>query len=221
MGGRDHRDIARRMLRKRQRMSERDQVVRALDLLHHLCQLSLPSDQAFRALTEITPTEARPTLHSWQESLALLGSYGLSQEKIVIQPDLARERDYYSGMVFEIHASDGRHMGGGGRYDELLVFMGAPDPVPAVGFACWLEDLDAAWTAAPGGASWSVLLDGSNSLAATRLARLLRSEGLSAELGNALQADSLVTDPDGRIRWRGQDFRLDEATELLEALRSA
>ena len=221
MGGRDHRDIARRMLRKRQRMSERDQVVRALDLLHHLCQLSLPSDQAFRALTEITPTEARPTLHSWQESLALLGSYGLSQEKIVIQPDLARERDYYSGMVFEIHASDGRHMGGGGRYDELLVFMGAPDPVPAVGFACWLEDLDAAWTAAPGGASWSVLLDGSNSLAATRLARLLRSEGLSAELGNALQADSLVTDPDGRIRWRGQDFSLDEATELLEALRSA
>ena len=219
MGGRDHRDIARRMLRKRQRMSERDQVVRALDLLHRLCQLSLPSDQAFTALSEITPEKARPILHSWQESLALLGNFGLSLEKIVIQPDLARDRDYYSGMVFEIHSADGQHLGGGGRYDELLVFMGAADPVPAVGFACWLEGLDADRPATPAFDSWSILLDGSNSFAATRLARVLRSEGLPAELGNELQADSLVTDADGRIRWRGQDFSLDEPTGLLEALR--
>ncbi|MCY3720016.1 MAG: ATP phosphoribosyltransferase regulatory subunit [Anaerolineaceae bacterium] len=221
MGGRDHRDIARRMLRKRQRMSERDQVVRALDLLHRLCQLSLPSDQAFTALNEITPEEARPILHSWQESLALLGSYGLSLEKIVIQPDLARDRDYYSGMVFEIHGADGQHLGGGGRYDELLVFMGAPDPVPAVGFACWLKGLEAARSAMPAVDSCSILLDGENSFAATRLARLLRSEGLPAELGNVLQADSLVTDADGRIRWRDRMFSLDEPTVLLEALRSA
>ena len=219
MGGRDHRDIARRMLRKRQRMSERDQVARAMELLHRLCQLSLPADLAFAALTDITPEEARPILHDWQENLALLGSYGLSPERIVIQPDLARDRDYYSGMVFEIHGADGRHLGGGGRYDELLVFMGAPEPVPAVGFACWLEGLDAARSATPAVNSWSILLDGNNSFAATRLAELLRSGGLPAELGNVLQADSLVTDADGGVRWRGQVFSLDEPTRLLEALR--
>jgi len=122
-------------------------------------------------------------------------------------------------MVFEIHGADGQHLGGGGRYDELLVFMGAPDPVPAVGFACWLEGLDAARPATPAVTSWSILLDGSNNFAATRLARLLRSEGLPAELGNEMQTDSLVTDADGRIRWRGQAFSLNEPTRLLEALR--
>lgn len=221
MGGRDHADIARRMLRKRQRMSERDQVVGALDLLDRLCQLSLPADQAFAALAELTPQESRPLLRSWEESLALLGSYGLPTDNMVVQPDLARNRDYYSGMVFEIHDAEGRHLGGGGRYDELLVFMGAPDPAPAVGFACWLEESRAVRPERPAVNAWSILLDDNNSFAATRLAQLLRSEGLPAELGEVLQADSLLTDAEGRIRWRDRRFSLDEPASLLEALRSA
>ncbi len=221
MGGRDHEDIARRMLRKRQRMSERNQVVRALELLENLCQLSLPADVAFTTLAELAPEQTRPILQSWEESLALLAGYGLPKERMVVQPDLARDRDYYSGTVFEIHSADGRHLGGGGRYDELLVFMGAPAPVPATGFACWLDDLDAVRSERLGVNCLAILLDGSNSFAATRLARLLRSEGLPAELVAVMQADCLVTDAEGRIRWRDRQFSLDKPTGMLEALRRA
>ena len=50
--------------------------------------------------------------------------------------DLAELRgfDYYTGLIFEIHAPGaGREIGGGGRYDDLLANFG--DPRPAVGFS--------------------------------------------------------------------------------------
>ncbi|MCE2490184.1 MAG: ATP phosphoribosyltransferase regulatory subunit [Anaerolineae bacterium] len=221
MGGREHRDIARRLLRKRQRMSELGQVVEALHMLDRLCQLSQPASVAFTSLAGLTPTEARPVLHNWEESLALLGSYGLSLEQIVIQPDLARNWDYYSGMVFELHDSESRHLGGGGRYDDLLNFMGASNPVPAVGFACWLEALGTVQPGPRAVNSFTVLLDENNSVAAIRLAQLLRFNGLIAQLADVRQADTLVTDREGRIRWCDRVYSLDDPQGLLEALRNA
>ncbi len=50
--------------------------------------------------------------------------------------DLAELRgfDYYTGLIFEVHAEGaGREIGGGGRYDDLLARFG--DARPAVGFA--------------------------------------------------------------------------------------
>jgi ATP phosphoribosyltransferase regulatory subunit len=46
-------------------------------------------------------------------------------------------------MVFELHA-DGAPapLVGGGRYDGLLARLGAPAPIPAVGFAVWPARLD-------------------------------------------------------------------------------
>ncbi|MCY4527279.1 MAG: ATP phosphoribosyltransferase regulatory subunit, partial [Anaerolineaceae bacterium] len=221
MGGRDHRDIARRLLRKRQRMSERGQLIEALHLLDRLCQLSQPASVAFTSLAELTPMEARPVLQSWEESLALLASYGLPLEQIVIQPDLARSWDYYSGMVFELHDSNGRHLGGGGRYDDLLTFMGASTPVPAVGFACWLVELETVQPEPRAVNAFTVLLEEDNSVAAIRLAQLLRSNGLIAELADVRHADTLVADAADRIRWRDRVYSQDELQSLLEALRSA
>jgi ATP phosphoribosyltransferase regulatory subunit len=48
--------------------------------------------------------------------------------------------DYYTGMVFEVHASgSGLALGGGGRYDSLLERFGCPRP--AVGFSLSLDRL--------------------------------------------------------------------------------
>ncbi len=50
--------------------------------------------------------------------------------------DLAELRgfDYYTGLIFEIHAPGaGQEIGGGGRYNDLLANFG--DPRPAVGFS--------------------------------------------------------------------------------------
>ncbi len=223
MGGRSRGDIARRLLRKRQRLSEREQVAAALETLEHWSQLSQPATVAFEALANLTPKEALPQLQEWQQSVELLSCYGLSMEQIVIKPDLARNWDYYSGLVFELHTADGQHLGGGGRYDELLVFLGAESPVPAVGFACWLERVVAA---IPGNGQsatlgpQTILLNDANKVAATRLANLLRENGLEAWLVNQADADTLHINQAGGITLRDRCFLFDEPGPLLEALRN-
>ena len=223
MGGRSRQDIARRLLRKRQRLSEREQVASALEALEHWSQLSQPSTVAFHALARLTPMEALPLLHQWQQSVEMLACYGLSMEQIVIQPDLARNWDYYSGLVFELHTANGQHLGGGGRYDELLVFLGAESPVPAVGYACWLERVVAAL---PGSGqpdtarSHTILLDDANQVAATRLAQMLRENGLEARLVSQADSNTLYIDREGSITLRECSFLYGEPGPLLEAMRN-
>jgi ATP phosphoribosyltransferase regulatory subunit len=48
--------------------------------------------------------------------------------------------------VFELHDPGARDLGqlvAGGRYDGLLTRIGSPAPIPAVGFAVWIERLAA------------------------------------------------------------------------------
>jgi ATP phosphoribosyltransferase regulatory subunit len=54
-----------------------------------------------------------------------------------------RPLDSYTGLVFQITAT-GRDdpVAGGGRYDRLMDMLGAPAPVPAIGFAIRLDRLD-------------------------------------------------------------------------------
>ena len=223
MGGRSRRDIARRLLRKRQRLSERGQVAAALEALEQWRTLSQPPTVAFEALARLTPKEALPQLQQWQQSVELLACFGLSMEQIVIQPDLARNWDYYSGLVFELHTDTGQHLGGGGRYDELLVFLGAKSPVPAVGFAYWLERVVAAMPGCEQPAKarpQTILLDETNQVVATRLAQLLRENGLEAALVSQADADTLHIDREGNITLRESHYRYTRSGPLLEALRN-
>ncbi len=223
MGGRSRQDIARRLLRNRQRMSEREQVVAALNALERWSHFGQPASVAFETLTEMAPPETLPRLQQWQQSIELLACYGLPMEQIVIQPDLARNWDYYSGLVFEIHGAEGQHLGGGGRYDDLLVFLGAESLVPAVGYACWLDRVvDATPTQDNGVAKQpnQILVNEDNQLAATRLAQLLRANGLEAALVNQADPDVLQVDAAGRIIFLGRHYLSDEPKTLLEALRN-
>ena len=58
-----------------------------------------------------------------------------------MQPHLTRNWDYYTGLVFELRAPDGAVLCGGGRYDELVALVGGDKPVPAVGFAYYLDQM--------------------------------------------------------------------------------
>ena len=54
-----------------------------------------------------------------------------------------RPLDYYTGLVFQITATGSDDpVAGGGRYDRLMEMLGAPAPVPAIGFAIRLDRLD-------------------------------------------------------------------------------
>ena len=53
-----------------------------------------------------------------------------------------RPLDYYTGLVFQIIATGSDDpVAGGGRYDRLMEMLGAPSPVPAIGFAIRLDRL--------------------------------------------------------------------------------
>lgn len=71
---------------------------------------------------------------------------GAVADRVVLDLGLARGFGYYTGVVFDVLGpAQGRPIGGGGRYDELLGRFGRP--MPAVGFAL---DVDALHTALVG-----------------------------------------------------------------------
>ncbi len=66
--------------------------------------------------------------------------------RIKFSTAFGRGLDYYTGFVFELHDGEKRverQLVAGGRYDELLTRLGAPAPIPAVGFSVWIERLAA------------------------------------------------------------------------------
>jgi ATP phosphoribosyltransferase regulatory subunit len=53
--------------------------------------------------------------------------------------------------VFELYDASDRvvtPLVAGGRYDQLLTVLGSPEPTPAVGFAAWIFELEAAGSGA-------------------------------------------------------------------------
>lgn len=78
----------------------------------------------------------RTTSSAYLEELRLLLAQ-MGVGNMVVDTQITRGFDYYTGMVFEVFDTDPsnrRSMMGGGRYDNLLGQFGA-DAIPAVGFA--------------------------------------------------------------------------------------
>jgi histidyl-tRNA synthetase len=142
LGGRTQEDIMRRMLLKQQRLADRNNVSAAINYLDKWCQISDTPERTFDYLARLIPgnINAEKLLKEWRETIRLLESHQIPLSRITIKPNLARSWEYYTGMVFELH-SDGVHLGGGGRYDDLAKFMGSKVSTPAVGFAYYGDRL--------------------------------------------------------------------------------
>ena len=97
------------------------------------------SDVLAAAAESLLPERAREAASELAGIARVLEELGLSER---FRFDLAELRgfDYYTGLIFEIHAPGaGREIGGGGRYDDLLANFG--DPRPAVGFSLSADGL--------------------------------------------------------------------------------
>jgi ATP phosphoribosyltransferase regulatory subunit len=74
-----------------------------------------------------------------QAMLTKMGAAGATFEA-----EFGRRLEYYTGLVFEIRDPEKPALGqiaGGGRYDRLLVDLGAARRIPAVGFAVYVDRL--------------------------------------------------------------------------------
>ncbi len=229
LGGRTRQDIARRLLQKRQRLTERDQVIAALDFLERYCAINAEATEALDALAGFVAgdDQAQTLFKSWRDTIQLLEVCGINLKQVTIQPYLARNWEYYTGIVFELYAGDRLDLGGGGRYDELVSLIGGQASVPAVGFAYNVDQL-LHCIAEPDVAEvnpLSIALDGSNLQAAVRLAQRLRAQNIPVVLRTAAEVTPdtaiLTVTAKGDSTFKGTSFRADGFDALAAAIRQA
>jgi ATP phosphoribosyltransferase regulatory subunit len=92
-----------------------------------------------------------PALDLFESRTGFLAARGIEVGSIKFSTAFGRGLDYYTGFVFELHdpaAPPNGPLVAGGRYDELLTRLGARQPIPAVGFAVWVERAEASGGAA-------------------------------------------------------------------------
>ena len=118
-------------------------------LIERFLAISGDPDEAMvelRALAADARLALGPALDLFESRAGFLATHGVDLRGIAFSTAYGRRLDYYTGMVFELHDPTGRVTGelvAGGRYDGLFARLGSPSPVPAVGFAVWLDGLAA------------------------------------------------------------------------------
>ena len=101
---------------------------------------------ALHALASEADLELDAALALFEQRTKNLADRGVDVARIKFSTAFGRGLDYYTGFVFELHDQEmrvDRQLVAGGRYDELLTRLGAAAPIPAVGFAVWIERLNA------------------------------------------------------------------------------
>jgi len=85
-----------------------------------------------------------PALDLFESRNGFLAARGIDLKRVHFSTSFGRGFDYYTGFVFELTdpARTGDPLVAGGRYDGLLARLGSA-PIPAVGFAAWIERLAA------------------------------------------------------------------------------
>ena len=84
-----------------------------------------------------------PALDLFESRTGFLAAQGIDLKRVRFSTGFGRGFDYYTGLVFELTdpARTGDPLVAGGRYDGLLTLLGARAPIPAIGFAAWIERL--------------------------------------------------------------------------------
>lgn len=185
MGGRSRHDIAARLLKKHDRGLERSQIEAALDFLEKWGNIRGKASEIGSEIQAFIANDdeyGQQLFDEWYQMIKLLKTYGISDEQIIIQPDLTKNWDYYTGIVFGIHAND-NYVASGGRYDGLTRLLGGEDIIPAVGFAYYTETL--LQTLPPSKSESAIMTLSSNNPKETiQWASILREAGLAIKIVN-------------------------------------
>ncbi|MGL4976128.1 MAG: ATP phosphoribosyltransferase regulatory subunit, partial [Bosea sp. (in: a-proteobacteria)] len=144
VGGRSARDSAERFLA---RAAERENAPgdEVAQVLRHVLAISGDPDNAAAELRDVCDgagLDLTAELDAFEQRTGFLAARGVDVTAIRFATAFARNLDYYTGFIFEMHDPDSKAikpLAGGGRYDGLLQRLGAKAPVPAVGASIWLD----------------------------------------------------------------------------------
>ncbi|MEX6505121.1 ATP phosphoribosyltransferase regulatory subunit [Jiella sp. M17.18] len=120
----------------------------AMELLNAFLSIDCPLDEAGDRLAELAASaklELGRALTIFETRNLALQAAGVDLAAVRYLAAFGRPIDYYTGLVFEVRAPGSADpFAGGGRYDRLLTILGAEGPIPAVGFALWMDRIAAA-----------------------------------------------------------------------------
>lgn len=144
VGGRSAEDIAGRFLERADLAGARlSDAVR--EMIGAFLAISGPPEEVaarLRALSREAGIDLGPALETFERRTRLLAAQNLDIGTMQAATAFGRNLDYYTGLVFELGdpaRPGGQPITGGGRYDRLLLSLGASGKVPAVGFSIWLD----------------------------------------------------------------------------------
>lgn len=116
-------------------------------LLKEFLALQAPLSDASKALSDFAQgagLKIEAALSDFDKRIAALSNAGVDLSSITYRAAFGRPLDYYTGLVFEVVEKDGTSvLAGGGRFDRLMNLLGASGHIPAVGFALWLDRIEA------------------------------------------------------------------------------
>jgi ATP phosphoribosyltransferase regulatory subunit len=145
-GGRTPEEITARLMEKRV-LAASGISVEARKILAAFLELECPLDQAEDVLKQFETAHKVSLGKALKQFSARLDAFrkaAVNPSNITFRAAFGRPLDYYSAMQFEIYGASKLPLIGGGRYDHLMELLGAPKPIPAVGFSMWLDRVEAA-----------------------------------------------------------------------------
>ncbi len=96
-----------------------------------------------RALAADARLDIPAAIDQFESRVGFMAARGIDTGATRFSTSFGRGLDYYTGFEFELHAKGNgvEPLVAGGRYDGLMTQLGAPTPIPAVGFSVWVEAL--------------------------------------------------------------------------------
>src|SRR6478752_99604 len=118
----------------------------ALNVIKRFLAIAGEPDDAIaqlRALAGDSKLDIGDAIDQLENRVGFMAARGVDVGKTRFSTSFGRGVDYYTGFEFELHARGNgvEPLVAGGRYDGLMTRLGAPEPIPAVGFSVWVEAL--------------------------------------------------------------------------------
>jgi ATP phosphoribosyltransferase regulatory subunit len=160
VGGRSVGEIADRFLEQAALGAQTSLPQAARELIEQFLAITGDPDEAaaeLRTFARDHRVALDAALDRFESRAGFLAARGVDVGRIRFSTAFGRGLDYYTGFVFELHAAPSLPspasagygpLVAGGRYDGLLTRLGSTKPIPAVGFAVWIERLAALRSAA-------------------------------------------------------------------------
>ncbi|QPC81218.1 ATP phosphoribosyltransferase regulatory subunit [Phototrophicus methaneseepsis] len=227
MGSRSREDIAERILHKHLRARDAENLIQMLKIFAEWTALRGKPEEVFPQVEAMLTSDddyGHELLHQWQEMIQLITLSGIPEDRIILQPNLARNWEYYTGVVFGLEVED-QYIAAGGRYDDLAQLVtDSEQKIPAVGFTYYVDTLQAILGPEhePSLTVANLIVTPETFAMGSQWADLLRQAGIATILSqdeSPQYTQTLYIQPNGDVRFNDKVYDKNKINDLVVALR--